>query len=88
MKRYAPYAAFVAGLAIVIALQPWFNAAQPRGTRLTRHDAVPIADAAARSMGIPVDDAWSVLSWGPSYRLEKELNPNPENPSDETVCCM
>src|SRR5436190_3704962 len=78
MKRYAPYAAFVAGLAIVIALQPWFNAAQPRGTRLTRHDAVPIADAAARSMGIPVDDAWSVLSWGPSYRLEKELNPNPD----------
>ena len=78
MKRYAPYAAFVAGLAIVIALQPRFNAAQPRGTRLTRADAVPIADAAARSIGIPVDDAWAVLSWGPSFRLEKELNPNPD----------
>jgi len=78
MKRYAPYAVFVAGLAIVAVLQPRFNAAQPRGTRLTRGDAIPIADAAARSLGIPVDQAWSVLSWGPSFRLEKELNTKPD----------
>lgn len=78
MKRYAPYVAFVLGLVIVGALLPWFNAAQPRGVRLTRGDAIPIADAAARSIGIPVDQSWAVLSWGPSFRLEKELNPSPD----------
>src|SRR5262249_48862411 len=78
MKRYAPYAAFVFGIAIVGALLPRFNAAQPRGVRLTRGDVIPIADAAARNLGVPVDKAWAVLSWQPSFRLEKQLDPDAE----------
>lgn len=78
MKRYAPYAAFVVGIAVVAALIPLFNAAQPAGTRLTRGDVVPIADAAARSIGIPVDQTWDVVSWQPSYRLQKQLDPTPD----------
>ncbi len=78
MKRYAPYLCCAAGLFALFVLIPRFNAAQPSGIRLTRDDAIPIADAAARSVGIPVDRAWAVLSWSPSYRLEKQLDPNPE----------
>lgn len=78
MKRYAPYLLFAAGLLVLLVLIPRFNAAQPRGVRITRNDAIPIADAAARSIGIPVDRSWSVLSWSPSYRLEKQLDADPE----------
>ncbi|HJT15800.1 MAG TPA: hypothetical protein VJ853_00355, partial [Thermoanaerobaculia bacterium] len=78
MKRYAPYAAFVVGIAVIVALIPLFNAAQPAGIRLTRGDVIPIADAAARSVGIPVDQTWAVLSWQPSYRLHKQLDPTPD----------
>ena len=78
MKRYAPYLAFVVGIAVVAVLLPRFNAAQPAGIRLTRGDIVPIADAAARSLGIPVDRAWAVTTWAPSYRLEKELDTKPD----------
>ena len=39
MKRFIPWAAFVAGLALIGALMPRFNAAQPAGIRLTRGDA-------------------------------------------------
>ena len=78
MKRYAPYLAFVVGLAVVAALLPRFNAAQPRGIRLTRGDARPIADAAARNVGIPVDNAWSDLAWDSSARLTKQLEPDLE----------
>src|SRR5581483_4555422 len=74
MKRYAPYFAFGVGIAVIAVLMPRFNAAQPRGIRLTRGDIVPISDAAARSIGIPVDQTWAVTTWSPSYRLEKELD--------------
>src|SRR5690349_22757279 len=78
MKRFLPWAAFVGGIALIVVLMPRFNAAQPAGIRLTRGDAIPIADAAARSVGIPADRAWAVLSWSPSYRLEKQLDPDPD----------
>ncbi|HKB81095.1 MAG TPA: PP2C family protein-serine/threonine phosphatase [Thermoanaerobaculia bacterium] len=78
MRRYAPIVAFVAGIAVVALLMPRFNAAQPAGIRLTRGEAIPIADAAARAVGIPVDSTWAVLSWQPSYRLEKQLDPDPD----------
>jgi len=78
MKRYAPYFAFVAGIAVFAVLLPRFNGAQPRGVRITRHEAVDIADAEARRLGIPVDQAWSTLSWISSPRLAKELQPKPE----------
>ncbi|MEO6259848.1 MAG: hypothetical protein ABIP63_05830, partial [Thermoanaerobaculia bacterium] len=78
MKRFAPYAACVAGILALVLLMPLFNGAQPQGIRLTRSDAVPIADAAARQLGIPVDRAWAVLSWTRSPLLDKELGSKPE----------
>src|SRR5438067_7449518 len=78
MKRFVPYAAFVAGLLVIAALVPRFNAAQPAGIRLTRGDAIPIADRAARQIGIPVDQAWSSISWYTSSRLSAVLERTPD----------
>ena len=78
MKKVLPFLACVAGIAVLAFLMPRFNAAQPQGIRLTRGDAVPIADAQARQIGIPVDKSWSVLSWANSTLLDKELEPKPE----------
>jgi hypothetical protein len=78
MKKVLPYLACVLGIAVLIVLMPRFNAAQPQGIRLTRSDAVPIADAAARQLGIPVDRSWAVLSWTNSTLLDKELEPKPD----------
>ena len=75
MKRLAPYLAFVLGIVITVLLLRPFSAAQPKGIRLTRGDAIPIADSAARQIGIPVDQAWNVLSWQDSPLLRKELEP-------------
>ncbi len=78
MKRALPYLACVAGIVVLALLIPRFNDAQPQGIRLTRSDAIPIADAQARQLGIPVDRAWTVLSWSDSGLLNKELEPKPE----------
>ena len=78
MKRILPYLACLIGIAVLVLLMPRFNDAQPRGIRLTRSDAVPIADAEARRLGIPVDRSWTVLSWANSTLLDKELEPKPE----------
>jgi len=78
MKKVLPYLACVLGIVLLVVLLPRFNAAQPQGIRLTRSDAVPIADAAARQLGIPVDRAWTVLAWTNSPLLDKELDPRPE----------
>jgi len=78
MKRLAPYLAFVVGIGVTAALVPYFNAAQPRGIRLTGREAIPIADAAARTLGIPVDKAWTDLSWLDSPLLNNELDPKRE----------
>lgn len=78
MKKVLPYLACVLGIALLAVLMPRFNDAQPEGIRLTRADAVPIADAQARQIGIPVDRSWTVLSWADSSLLDKELEPKPE----------
>ncbi|HEX7677321.1 MAG TPA: hypothetical protein VF713_04310, partial [Thermoanaerobaculia bacterium] len=78
MKKVLPYLACVLGIAVLVVLMPRFNDAQPKGIRLTRTDAVPIADAQARQIGIPVDRSWTVLSWSDSALLDKELEPNPD----------
>ena len=78
MKKVLPYLACAVGIVVLIVLMPRFNAAQPQGIRLTRSDAVPIADAAARQLGIPADRSWNVLSWASSTLLDKELGPKPE----------
>ena len=77
MKRYAPYLFCAAGLLALIALMPQFNAAQPRGVRITRADASRIADAEAKRLGVPVEKAWSNLTWVGSPLLEKELDKDP-----------
>jgi hypothetical protein len=79
MKRYAPYLFCVAGLLALFLLMPYFNAAQPRGIRITAGEARAIADAAAQKQaGIPIDRAWSVRSWQQSARLTKQLEPDLE----------
>jgi hypothetical protein len=78
MRKLVPYLAFLAGVIALAALMPRFNAAQPRGIRLTRSDAVPLADRAARELGIPADRAWASLSWAGSPLLDRELSPKPE----------
>ena len=78
MKRFAPAVAFVAGLVVIAFLLPSFNAAQPKGIRLTRRDAVPLADAAAKQLGINVDQAWASLTWTESAMLEKEFEGKPD----------
>src|SRR2546423_14505498 len=52
---------------------PRFQAAQPIGIRLTRSDAVRIADAEAARMGIPVTESWPTLFWADSPLIAKEL---------------
>src|SRR2546423_2303479 len=78
MKRFAPYVLFVAGLLTLCIVMPYFNAAQPRGVRVTRPQATAIADAAARQIGVPVDRAWSNIVWDGSDHFAKQL----ENDSD------
>jgi len=77
MKRQAPWILFVAGLIALCFLMPFFNAAQPRGARVTRAQAMAIADAAARQIGVPVDHAWSNIVWDGSEQLNKELQNDP-----------
>ncbi|HEV2719466.1 MAG TPA: hypothetical protein VG323_05575, partial [Thermoanaerobaculia bacterium] len=78
MKRYVPFAACIAGIVVVLALLPRYNAAQPRGIRLTRGQAITCADAVARDLGIPVGKAWANVSWTSSPLLEKELRDDPQ----------
>lgn len=78
MKRFLPFAAFAAGLLLIVLLTPRFNSAQPEGIRLTRGDAAEIADAEARRMGIPVGEAWASLAWVDSPHVGKELESKPE----------
>jgi hypothetical protein len=78
MKRIIPFLACALGVIVLVILMPRLNSAQPQGIRLTRADAVPIADAEARQIGIPVDQSWTVLSWANSALLDKELEPKPE----------
>ena len=73
MKRLAPWIAFVVGITVTVALSSLFNATQPKGIRLTRGDAVPVADAEARKLGIPVDQSWATLYWTDSPLIAKEL---------------
>jgi len=78
MKRYTPFIACIAGTIAIVALLPRFNAAQPYGLTLTRGDARPIANRAARDVNIPVDKAWATVTWRSSFLLAKELREQPQ----------
>ena len=73
MKRWVPWLLFVAGCAALAVLVPLFTASQPKGIRVTRAQARRIADAEARRIGIPVDRAWTSVTWDDSSILEEQL---------------
>src|SRR3954466_7273457 len=78
MKRFAPVLACLLGIVALIVLVPRFSTSQPLGIRLTRGEAKPIADREAKALGIPVERAWSILTWANSTPLDAELHGHPE----------
>jgi hypothetical protein len=78
MKRFVPVLAFATGVLAIYLLMPLFKSGQPTGIRLTRKDAVQRADAAARAVGIPVDQSWAALTFGQSAMLDTQLESDPE----------
>lgn len=78
MKRLAPIVACILGIAALAVLVRHFNSSQPAGISLTRGEARAIADREARSLGIPVDQSWSIVSWANSTPLDAELDGKPE----------
>jgi hypothetical protein len=77
MKRLVPLLAFVGGLIVLALLIPRYNAVQPR-VAITRAEARKIADQEARKLGIPVDKAWSNMTWEGSPLLDRALERDPE----------
>ncbi len=78
MKRFAPYFAFAAGIVLLAFLLPQFDYVEPPKIRITRGEAQQRADVAARQVGIPVDKAWSAITWDTSPIMDKELRNKPE----------
>ena len=62
MKASRAVALGLFGALALGALLPRFETAQPRGLSVTRPAAVAIATAEARRLGIPVDEAFRVVS--------------------------
>jgi serine phosphatase RsbU (regulator of sigma subunit) len=73
MRRWVFPIAGLAGLAVYGALLPYYTAPQPHGLSVTRSEAVRIADEEGRSLGIPVERAWKIVTWEDSPILEKEF---------------
>jgi serine phosphatase RsbU (regulator of sigma subunit) len=77
MKRLVPILAFAIGIGALFLLIPRFNAVQLR-VDITRGEAQKIAAEEARKLGIPVDKAWTTLTWVGSPYLDRELEREPE----------
>ncbi|HSP13633.1 MAG TPA: PP2C family protein-serine/threonine phosphatase [Thermoanaerobaculia bacterium] len=77
MKRIAPIAACLLGLAGLAMLIGRFNTSQPAGIRLTRGEAQALADREALRLGIPVDRSWKTLTWANSMPLDDQLDKQP-----------
>ncbi len=78
MKKLLLPLASLVGIIAFFALLPMFDPPQPRGTSITRADARRIADAAARGVGIEVDQAWTVVTWRAEPTLNEQFSSNPE----------
>ncbi len=78
LRRWAFPAAGLLGLALYAALLPYYTAAQPRGLSITRGDARRIADVEARTLGVPLDRSWAIVTWEDSDILETELRKSAE----------
>ncbi|MFN7986373.1 MAG: PP2C family protein-serine/threonine phosphatase [Thermoanaerobaculia bacterium] len=72
MKAKYALALGLLGAAALAALLPRFDAAQPRGLSITRPQAVAIADAEARGLGIPLERAFRVETWEENLLVEQE----------------
>jgi hypothetical protein len=77
MRRLVPLLAFVGGVIALALLIPRYNGVQPR-VDITRGEALRIADEDARKLGIPVEKAWSNITWVGSPLLDRELEKDPE----------
>jgi hypothetical protein len=77
MKRLAPLLAFAIGIATLILLMPRYNLVQP-AVQITRGEAKRIADEEARKLGIPVEKAWTNMTWVDSPHLNRELENDPQ----------
>ena len=73
MKAKYALALGVLGAAVLAALLPRFETAQPRGLALTRPMAVAVADAEATRLGIPVGESFRVETWEQSLLVEQEV---------------
>lgn len=77
MNKFVPWLLAVAGAVVVMLALPYYRGGQPRGIKITRPEALVIADKAARGVGIDVDQSWSTIIWAPSPFLTKELRQHP-----------
>jgi hypothetical protein len=78
MKRWIPWLVCIAGIGLLALLWPRYDLAHPRGIRITRAEALRLANAQARRMEVPLDKAWPALIWAKSDILEKELRGKPD----------
>ncbi len=76
-RRLLTIAASLAGALLLPLLFPRFDAPQPHGMSVTRAEAQAIADRAARQLGIPVDESWTVLAAEPAPILEEQYRDDP-----------
>jgi hypothetical protein len=81
MKRASLYALCVVSMAALVVLGQHYKTAQPRMISFTRGEAVRIAEAQARAVGIPVDEAWTNITWSESPILTRALETTPERRS-------
>lgn len=77
-RRLLTGAAFVAGITALFLLFPIYDPPQPHGLTISRQQARALADAGAREIGIPVDEAWVVLGWEPAPILDEQYRGKPE----------
>lgn len=75
--RLLTVAAFFAGTIALYFLLPLFEAPLPHGLSVTREQARTAADEAAREVGVPVDDSWTVLGWEAAPILEEQYRTDP-----------
>jgi hypothetical protein len=77
MRRLTPILALAVGIVALVLLIPRFNAVQPR-VEITRGEARRIGDEEARKLGIPVEKAWTNITWVGSPHIDRELENDPE----------
>jgi len=78
MRRWSFALAGLAGAGLLFVLIPLYDAPQPRGLTVTRGRVREVADAEARTWGIPIDKAFVVTTLEDAFLLDKELRDKPD----------